>query len=275
VALPDLTKEERALLVAIDGSATPVGSRKARAALRSQGIDVSESTVSRLLRVLDDRGFTRALGAKGRVLTEEGDRLTALLSRRDRHEQMLREATAVKDIAELLDLLHARRGVEREAARAAARHATDADASRLRELIEDHQARLARGESVRHGGLTFHQVIGDMTKNRLIGAMMQALFEPVLDDTEAILDVIIGNRRSEHRSVEEHIEIMEAIVARDPDRAEAAMAAHLGRLIAETEEFAATHHPELVTRLLTWMSVGGSAGLPPAEAGVMASHRRR
>jgi hypothetical protein len=37
------------------------------------------------------------------------------------------------------------------------------------------------------------------------------------------------------------------------------MAAHLGRLIAETEEFAATHQDDLVERMLTWMHAGGRA----------------
>lgn len=273
--MADVTNEEAVLLVAIDGSPTPVGSRKARAVLQEHGIAVSESTVSRLLRALDERGLTRSLGAKGRLLTDEGRRVTRSLSRRDRNDRMLREATTVSDIAELLDLLHARRGVEREAARAAARHVTEADAQRLRALIEEHQARLVRGEPVRHGGLAFHQVIGDMTKNRLIAAMMEALFEPVLDDTEAILDVIIGDRHSEHLSVQEHIEIMEAIVAGDPDRAEAAMADHLSRLIAETEEFAVSHQADLVARLLTWMSAGGTAASLPEGAHLTASHLPR
>jgi DNA-binding FadR family transcriptional regulator len=255
-----LTNEETVLLHAIGLSSTPVGSRRAADALRDQGIAVSESTVSRLLRRLDRHNLTEALAAKGRVLTDEGRQLVASLTERDRREQILRDASGVRDIDELLDLLYARRGVEREAARAAARRATDADIRRLQDLVADHQARIDQGRVIRHGALTFHQVIGEMANNRLLAAMMEVLFEPVMDQTEAILDVIIGSHHSEQRSVEEHLEIMEAIVQRDPERADAAMAAHLGRLIAETEEFAATHQDDLVERMLTWMHAGGRAG---------------
>jgi len=255
--VPQLTNEETVLLQAIGLSSTPVGSRRAADALRDEGIEVSESTVSRLLRRLDHQKLTEAQEAKGRILTAEGRRLVASLSERDRREQILRDASGVHDIDELLDLLYARRGVEREAARAAARRATDADIRRLEELVADHQARIDNGRIIRHGALNFHKVIGEMTNNRLIAAMMEVLFEPVMDQTEAILDVIIGSHHSEQRSVEEHLEIMEAIVQRDPERADAAMAAHLGRLIAETEEFAATHQDDLVERMLTWMHSGG------------------
>jgi DNA-binding FadR family transcriptional regulator len=255
--VPQLTNEETVLLHAIGLSSTPVGSRRAADALREEGIEVSESTVSRLLRRLDGHNLTEALEAKGRVLTEDGRRLVASLSARDRRDQVLRDASGVHDVDELLELLYARRGVEREAARAAARRATDADIQRLQGLVADHQARIDTGRIIRHGALTFHQVIGEMANSRLLAAMMEVLFEPVMDQTEAILDVIIGSHHSEQRSVEEHLEIMEAIVQRDPERADAAMAAHLGRLIAETEEFAATHQDDLVERMLTWMHGDG------------------
>jgi GntR family transcriptional regulator, transcriptional repressor for pyruvate dehydrogenase complex len=246
----------------IGGSSTPVGSRRAADALRGAGIAVSESTVSRLLRRLDGQKLTEAQDAKGRILTDEGRRLLLTLNERDRRDQILRHASGVSDITDLLDLLYARRGVEREAARAAARRATDADIARLRELVADHQARIDERRIIRHGALTFHQVIGEMANNRLLSAMMEVLFEPVMDQTEAILDVIIGSHHSEQQSVEEHLEIMQAIVARDPERADAAMAAHLGRLIDETEAFAAGHQGDLVERMLTWMHDGQS---PPGR----------
>jgi GntR family L-lactate dehydrogenase operon transcriptional regulator len=247
-----LAADEAALLLAIEESPTPLGSRKAADALREAGIDVSESTVSRLLRRLDEQGLTRALESKGRVLTDVGRREVQRLAERDRREGILTEATDVQSLKELLDLLRARRGVEREAARAAARNAGPKDVRALEKLVHEHKHRLETGETVRHGALTFHQLIGDMADNRLIGAMMDVLFGPTMDRVEAVLDVIIGSHHSEERSVAEHIEIIEAIVAGEPERADAAMAAHLSRLIEEAESFAATEHGGLVDRLLVW-----------------------
>jgi DNA-binding FadR family transcriptional regulator len=137
-SVSDLSSEEIILLQAIGGSSTPVGSRRAADALRGAGITVSESTVSRLLRRLDGEKLTEAQETKGRILTEEGRRLLLTLNERDRREQILRDASGVSDISDLLDLLYARRGVEREAVCAAARRATDADIARLQELVADH-----------------------------------------------------------------------------------------------------------------------------------------
>jgi GntR family L-lactate dehydrogenase operon transcriptional regulator len=247
-----LAAEEIALLMAIEASRTPLGSRKAADALREAGFSVSESTVSRLLRRLDEQQLTRPLDAKGRVLTDAGHREVQRLNEIDRRNGILEEATDVQSLKELLDLLCARRGVEREAARAAARNARPEDIRRLEQLVAEHKHGVETGEIVRHGALTFHQVIGDMADNRLITAMMDVLFGPTLDRIEAILEVITGSHHSEERSVVEHAEIIEAIVAGDPERADAAMAAHLGRLIAETERFAASEHSGLVDRLLVW-----------------------
>lgn len=47
--------------MAIDASLTPLGSRKAADALRAAGIEASESTVSRLLRRLDEQELPRLL----------------------------------------------------------------------------------------------------------------------------------------------------------------------------------------------------------------------
>lgn len=260
-----LTNEEASLLIAISAESSPVGSRRAADALRHGGVDLSESTVSRLLRRLDDQRLTYPIDGKGRMLTAEGRRIVASLSERDHRDRVLRRAQGVSDLDELLDLLYARRGVEREAARAAARRATEADIERLGVLVHDHRARLQGGRDLRHGALAFHQAIGEMANNRVLSAMMEVLFEPVMDKTEAVLDLIIGSHNTEPQSLDEHLEIVRAIVERDPERADAAMAAHLGRLIEETERFAATQQHAIVERILSWMDGGGPVAQPAAE----------
>ena len=128
--------------MAIDASPTPLGSRRAADALRGAGIVVSESTVSRLLRRLDDQDLTRPLDSKGRVLTEGGRRQVLRLNESGRRDGIFEDATDVQSLKELLDLLCARRGVEREAARAAARYASPPDIRRLEVLVREHKQRL-------------------------------------------------------------------------------------------------------------------------------------
>jgi DNA-binding FadR family transcriptional regulator len=250
-----LDSEEATLLLAIAASPTPVGSRRAAYALRHAGVRASESTVSRLLRRLDQRALTQPMDAKGRVLTDLGRREVQRISERARNDAVLREIREVQSVKELLDLLYARRGVEREAARGAARNAKDRpqDVERLRALVAEHHESNEAGRNTSHGSLTFHRVIGEMADNRSIDAVMHVLFAPVMDRIEAVLDIIIVSRDNEQRCIEEHLEIIDALVSGDANRADDAMARHLTRLIEQAEEFAATEHGGLmIDRLLNW-----------------------
>jgi GntR family L-lactate dehydrogenase operon transcriptional regulator len=102
--------------------------------------------------------------------------------------------------------------------------------------------------------MEFHRLLAELSGNRVLQAVSALIHGPGLDATEALLDVIAGTHGSEVESVEEHRAVLEAIAAGDPERAEAAMLAHLDRLIEETLEFAATAANEnLVDRLLRWM----------------------
>jgi len=86
---------ESALLAFMSAQEGPVGARAAARHLRECGFDVSESTVSRLLNDLDERALSQSLGKKGRILTEEGNRVAANQQLDSQRESYFAEALAL------------------------------------------------------------------------------------------------------------------------------------------------------------------------------------
>ncbi|GII64882.1 hypothetical protein Skr01_49670 [Sphaerisporangium krabiense] len=235
---------ESALLAIMNSHAGPVGARAATRHLREHGFDISESTVSRLLTDLDERALTRSLGKKGRVLTEEGRRVAAN-QRLDSHRaSSFADALSLRDVHDLVDHLACRRGIEREAARAAALRARPEEVAHLRAMVE------ASGSARLQERVAFHKTIGQASHNKQVQAISTTLFDERLDPLERLL-IMIGIRQDALvRWDQEHRDIVASISDRDADGAERFMVVHLDGMIRETEQFANSGNAHLIHTLL-------------------------
>lgn len=255
-----------ALLSVIAAAPQPIGARAALAGLRELGVTESESTINRRMRQLDDEGMTESVNGKGRVLTEKGRGFLALAAANRRLGSALAQALDVRNLYDLLDWLVARRAIERESARAAARSASAEDVERLEREHHGHDSAPrppASGERLPGAeGLGFHRTLGRASRNRILIALSDAVFDPQLNWLDELLDVIISASGARERSADEHEEITAAIRARDVERAGDLAAAHIDRLIHAVEEFAESNRPAVVERLLAL--VKPSPALPPA-----------
>ncbi|NMR19204.1 FadR/GntR family transcriptional regulator [Cellulomonas fimi] len=222
---------ERALLALI-ADLQPVGAREISKRLDGPLEGLSESTLSRLLRRLDARGLTHSPGGKGRILTGDGRAAADRFANELRWSQELGslELRTAQDVA---DLLHARRGVEREIARAAALAATDADVANLSALLVGHESSIETDDERRRKAVDFHRALAEMVPNRMLRGLASVVFDPRFDHLEQVLDVITESRGTTRRSTHEHHDLLDAIESRDPDAAEAAMVRHLDRLIGD------------------------------------------
>lgn len=252
--------DDISMLAIIGASESPVGSRTVTNLLRESGASLSESTVSRLLRRLDAQNLTRSVDGKGRILTIEGRRRLENRQAAERRGMAFARVVDIESVQDLLDLLLARRGFEREAARAAAARATSDEIAALDESLRKHEESIAAGDIP--NGVDFHRLIGKASGNKLLIAMTDLVFDPLLDKTEEILDIIVGSNHSEMQSVIEHREIVNALAAHDADAAEAIMVDHVNRLIREVEQFSASHWAALVNRMLAWAKAETTQGSP-------------
>ncbi|MBB5959831.1 DNA-binding FadR family transcriptional regulator [Saccharothrix tamanrassetensis] len=235
---------ESALLAAMSSQAGPMGARAALVHLREQGFAVSESTVSRLLRELDERALTQSVGKKGRVLTEEGRRAAANLLLDSRRASNFADALNLRDVHDLVDHLVGRRGIEREAARAAALRARPEELAQLRKMVE------TTGSGRWQERLGFHRTIGQASHNRQIQAITTTLFDERLDPLEHLLVLIGIKQEALVRWDEEHRGIVAGISDRDPERAERLMVVHLDGMIRETEQFANSGNAHVIHAVL-------------------------
>ncbi|MGO4453558.1 FCD domain-containing protein [Arthrobacter sp. RAF14] len=225
-----LSDVEEVILSVLRNQPAPAGSRLIRRELAAEGFDTSESTVNRLLTGLDSRGFTESLGRKGRVLTGEGRRVSGVLQS-DRHRKVYFEkALQMHSVEDLIDHLLTRRGIEREAARAAALRATPEEIARLQKIADPTGPTL-------HDRLGFHSAVGEASHNKQIQAIANTLFGERLDPLESVT-LTIGLRQGVLGEWEnDHRVIAARISERDADGAERAMQAHLDSTIRETEAF--------------------------------------
>lgn len=243
----------RALLGVLAGHPGPVGTRAARAGLAEKGIDVSESSVSRRLRELDERGWSRSLGGKGRVLSPEGQRRQAELELSSRTSANLGLAVDVRDVQDLLDLLHARKAVESAAAADAAVHAGADDIRALEDLVAQHRSAIGTPDMAGQPGLMLHRRIAAIAPNRMLKTLTGLVLAPHLDRVESVLDIVLGSPEHLQHVVEEHRGIAAAIAAHDPRAAERAMDEHFDKMIDAGQNLIVGENASVVSRLLTWM----------------------
>ncbi|TDD81669.1 FCD domain-containing protein [Actinomadura rubrisoli] len=235
---------ESAVLAFMSAHEGPVGARAAARHLRERGFDVSESTVSRLLGDLDERALTQSLGKKGRILTEEGTRVAANQQLDSRRASYFADALDLRDVHDLIDHLIGRRGIEREAARAAALRARPEELTRLRAMVE------TDGEARWRERLAFHKTIGQASHNKQIQAITTTLFDERLDLLERLLIMIGIKQDALVRWDQEHRDIVASISDRDADGAERLMVVHLDGMIRETEHFANSGNAHVIHTLL-------------------------
>lgn len=118
-----------------------------------------------------------------------------------------------------------RLAIESETAALAARHHTDMDARSLRQLLSQFKADLeSELEEAAGTDLDFHVAIARATQNPLFEVLMRTL-------AVLIQHVQVQSCKNDplrrRRAVDAHEAIVEAILARDADRARAEMEAHL------------------------------------------------
>jgi DNA-binding FadR family transcriptional regulator len=253
----DQTRLERITLYTLAASDGPVGASRLVDELSRHNIVLSEATVGRFLRSLDRRGLTRPVGKLGRLLTEDGrGRLRHLefMQRQGERSAVLLGATTPTDVDELLDLLYTRRAVEPEAARHAALRATDLERAAIRAAADSHIHHVVDGTDHSTAALDFHRLVAEASHNMMLKAVAGLTLDSSNSSLAALLDDISTEVGAQFTFAHEHRTIVEAILARDPEAAEAAMREHLDDLIRVVQEYS-DRHPRLDASMRSALTV--------------------
>lgn len=234
--LSERDKSEFYILDTIAKSTEPIGSGTLCSQLVLMGVGISEATVGRILRHLDERNLTSRVGYQGRRLTHEGEARLEQLARLNDEALItneLRESLRLQDEQDLIDTLVARRAIEREIARLAAENIRDDELTLLRECVEDHVTHFEQGLSVSHDDMVFHRMIAKASRNRILEAALELIrqnwqYTPVL----AYIRTQVNKN-----AVPDHQRILSALEVRSPEAAEDATLKHLDGLIKDVRTF--------------------------------------
>ncbi len=227
---------ERDLLTIIRDSAQPVGCGHISQVLQNKGHIISEATVGRLLRDLDNQGYTDKAGFQGRSLSAKGTaRLAELENKRKSLEWGIEFASALRghSKAQLLEVLVARRAIESELASLAAQNRSEAEAAQLRDILQRQRQALDAGGGAAKEDVDFHALIARMAGNRILGAAIALIRQ----DTQLspVLEYI--RRRVKSAVYIDHQRLVEAIAAGRADSARELMAEHINNLMKDVEKY--------------------------------------
>ncbi len=236
------------LLQVIANSPEPLGARELGRRIKAGDRPLSESTVNRLLRWLDEQGLTRSMDGRGRVVSEAGRALAQRAAAEHTWHQQL-GAMEIRTLQDVRDLLITRRGVEREIVREVAASVSEEDLGQLQLVIEEYERSVHADEQRRDVSINFHKALASTVENSMLRAVAMVVFDHRFDMLEHVLDMVTAGRGTTMHSVHEHEEIMQAIRAGDPDAAEAAMVRHINRLIDDASA-AVTPSARLAIELL-------------------------
>jgi GntR family L-lactate dehydrogenase operon transcriptional regulator len=214
----------------------PLGSGLISQLLASRQLEVSEATVGRMLSDMDRKGFTAKQGFQGRIITDQGrqklERLRRIQHRMTYGTRFLSTLESRKK-EDLLDILVARRAIERELARLAALHATRAEIELLESVLREQEEHTIQNQMTADQDVRFHKIIASAAKNRVLAAALDLIrhdgqLSPILE----YIRTRVGSRLAVG-----HGKILKAIKERDPVGAEQAMIEHIESLINDVQRY--------------------------------------
>lgn len=217
---------EYPVLKMMSESDCPLGAGAVEERLAEQKISISEAGIGRILRTLRQQGLLDRVGFQGHVISESGkERLKKLEEDRSVGKAlklMLSQTGPLKD-HNLVDLLIARRALEREAAYQAALNATEKEIEGLKKIIFSQYEEMEKEQEYADISSSFHQEI-----IRISHVPMLKILYDFLGLTVQLQDFFIGTFKMFNEPLNvSHEKVFAAIRDRDPERAADLMGEHL------------------------------------------------
>ncbi len=234
--IQEFAEQEYFVLHLLSVSNEPLGAGSIREELGRSGMEMSEASVGRFLRDLDTRGVTSRVGFQGRVLTPLGEeRLGELLSEREKivSTGAFLEAVKSREKDMLLEILVARRAIEREMAALAAASRNKSDIASLRGILDRQNDLLDRGEPMASTDPEFHEEVARISGNKVL----QSAIEIIRRSGEGASFFEYIRTKVGSAVGADHEAVFEAIAAGDPEAAAAAMTRHIDNIIRDVRTY--------------------------------------
>lgn len=232
---------ECALLQTISECSEPVGAGMLCEKLQEEkGALISEATIGRYLRKLEQKGYLKSEKydgrPRGRSITEKG---RARVRELNVKQFQLRSISQVMNLLkdgideQLRNILITRAIIEPEAAALAAKYATEENLAAMRSILEEMDHLTEQGESMAGTDAPFHIEIARASGNPFLESILKMLradkdYSP---EIEAILRIPLQKTPSDHWN------IYKAIREHDADKARRIMKKHIQCLIEKLDAY--------------------------------------
>jgi len=223
------------ILEFFDQQTLPKGAGTVLEELRGEGLQLSEAGIGRELRVLRTQGLLEKVGKQGHLITPSGkDRLHVLEG-----EKNLKDFFAgilgqpeLMGGGNLIDLLIARKALEREAAYQATINASEEELLAIERIIKKQYEGMRKNQDYSEFSAQFHREVFKAAKVPLL----ETLYNFIGISTKW-QNFFIGTFKIYNTPLNiSHEKIVEAMKRREPELAAATMAAHLDDVIANAKK---------------------------------------
>lgn len=198
----------------IDNGEFPVGTRLPAERDLAQKLGVSRPSLREALIALEIEGSVD-------IRMSSGVYITAAPSSRHNQSRSLGDSPS--------ELMQARAAIEGAAIVLSACRITDEALAHLRQLLDEMKAEIEAGNKPLDIDRQFHLIIAEQSGNSILSRLVTELFDERHSPISAQLRVKYEDRETWHRALDEHIAIVDALEAKDPLLAQAAMHTHLDR----------------------------------------------
>lgn len=192
----------------------------------AEDMNVSRVSVRAALQKLKTRGYLRAVQGGG----------TELLSSTGIEMDVAMTDLVRGSITNLADLMELRRTLETWAARRAAENATDEQLAELRATFQQAHDPRRPAKYRTEDDHRLHMMIARASDSIIYYHLMKMLHDVLHAALDEIRFHIFAGPQFDNMVQNHHRAIIDAIAARDPDRAEQAMYEHLGAVISHVTE---------------------------------------
>jgi DNA-binding FadR family transcriptional regulator len=104
-------------------------------------------------------------------------------------------------------------------------------------VADSHIHHVIGGTDHAEAAIDFHRLVARASHNKMLTAVASLTLDPSNNPLSTLLDVISIEAGAHFAFAHEHRDIVEAIIARQPQRAEVAMREHVDDLIRVVEEY--------------------------------------
>jgi GntR family transcriptional repressor for pyruvate dehydrogenase complex len=215
---PDLVVRHLEGLI-LDGGLEPGADLPSEAQVAEE-LDINRLTVREGVKVLAARGLVDVRrGRRSTVAHPTAEPLSAFFG-----------AAVRRDAHALMELLEVRLAIEVSAASLAAVRASDDERAAIADALEQMRIHKHDGVAYNAADLRFHALIATASGNRMFDLLMDGMEEPLrASRLESLRAHVATHGPQIDDLIAEHEQIHDAIVARDPHLAAAAMRRHLSQ----------------------------------------------